>query len=327
MCSSNPDVEILRITAPSAVSDRIELALEQLAESSSSWQSVSSDHVVYEAYFETVEDAARAANALTIQLMDWTGGVKDWTIEQEPLPAKDWSNAWKEFFHVDRVSRRIVTKPTWEPYTPQPDDCVIELDPGMSFGTGQHETTRGCLRFLDSLTATAGSTPMSFLDLGCGSGILSIAAAKLGCQPVHAIDIDGDAVRIARENIAANGCGQTISAATGDVAQLAPVPMFDIVAANILAPVLIEHAAVIGTAVADGGHLLLAGILTSQFPDVRAAYRAIGFNECEVVSEGEWTCGRFQKPRSMAGSTLFGIHLPEHHFGPEEIRAVPVVCD
>jgi len=301
MCSSNQNVETLRVTVPSAVSDRIELALEQLAESSSSWQSVASDNVVYEAYFETVEDAARAANALTIQLMDWTGGMTGWNVTQEPLPAKDWSNAWKEFFHVDRVSRRIVTKPTWEPYTPQPGDCVIELDPGMSFGTGQHETTRGCLRFLDSLTAAAGANTMSFLDLGCGSGILSIAAAKLGCRPVRAIDIDEDAVRIARENIEANGCGRIISSATGDVAQLAAPPMFDIVAANILAPVLIEHAAVIGTAVADGGHLLLAGILTSQFPDVRAAYLAIGFNECEIVVEGEWTCGRFQKP-PRAGS-------------------------
>lgn len=303
MCSSNPNVEFLRITAPSAVSDRIELALEQLAESSSSWQPVGSDHVVYEAYFETVEDAARAANALTIQLMDWTGGVKDWTIEQEPLPARDWSNAWKEFFHVDRVSRRIVTKPTWEPYSPQEGDCVIELDPGMSFGTGQHETTRGCLRFLDSLTATAGSTPMSFLDLGCGSGILSIAAAKLGCRPVHAIDIDEDAVRIARENIEANACGPVVSVATGDVAQLAPARVADIVAANILAPVLIEHAAVIGAAVASAGHLLLAGILTSQYPGVRAAYQAIGFQECEIATDGEWTCGRFRNPARAQSDT------------------------
>ena len=287
--------ESLRITAPAAFAEQIELALEQLAESSSCWQSTSSDRVIYDAYFETAEDAARASNALTMQLMDWTGGDRDWVIEREPLPARDWSNAWKEFFHVDRVSRRIVTKPTWEPYTAQPGDCVIEIDPGMSFGTGQHETTRGCLRFLDKLTAVEDALPMSFLDLGCGSGILAIAAAKLGCAPVRAIDIDEDAVRIARENIAANGCSRIVSTATGDVALLPPEPSYEMVAANILAPVLIEHAAVIGAAVAGGGHLLLAGILTTQYPDVRAAYLAVGFDELELATEGEWTCGLYRK--------------------------------
>lgn len=287
--------ELLRITVPATVADLLEPALELLAESFSCWQSAASENVVFEAYFKTPENAAQAAKALTAQLQDWTGG-RNWTLQQDPLPASDWSNTWKAFFHVDRVSHRIVTKPTWEPYVPKQGDCVIELDPGMSFGTGQHETTRGCLRFLDSLTAKAGQTSLSFLDLGCGSGILSIAAAKLGCTPVRAIDNDEDAVRIARENIEINGCSQGITAAVGDVAMLPPEPCYEIVAANILAPVLIEHAAPIGAAVARGGHLLLAGILTTQYPAVRTAYLAMGFRELELATEGEWTCGHFLKP-------------------------------
>jgi len=295
MYSTEDDIETLRITAPAEFVERLEFALERLAESSSCWQPASSDRAVIEAYFECAEDADRASVALTAQLMALTGGSSLWSIERETLPAKDWSNAWKAFFRVERVSKRIVTKPTWEPYEPQPGDCVIELDPGMSFGTGQHETTRGCLRFLDGLTSVM-PKPASFLDLGCGSGILSIAAAKLGCRPVRAIDIDEDSVVIASENIAANGCAAHVSVNIGDVAKLTEAQRYDIVAANILAPVLIEHAAAIADTVAPGGHLLLAGILTTQYGSVRDAYATLGLQEREIVADGEWTSACWQKP-------------------------------
>lgn len=297
MYSPEDSIETLRITAPAEFVERLEFALERLAESSSCWQPASSDRAVIEAYFECAEDADRASVAMTAQLMELTGGCSRWSIERETLPAKDWSNAWKAFFHVDRVSQRIVTKPTWESYKPQPGDCVIELDPGMCFGTGQHETTRGCLRYLDRLTVGM-PRPASFLDLGCGSGILSIAAAKLGCQPVRALDIDEDSVIIARENVATNGCADHVTVALGDVAQLAEPRRYDIVAANILAPVLIEHASAIADSVALGGHLLLAGILTTQYMDVRKAYLPLGLQECEINAEGEWTSACWQKPGS-----------------------------
>jgi len=295
MYSAEDSIETLRITAPAEFAERLEFALERLAESSSCWQPASSDRAVIEAYFECAEDADRASVALTAQLMELTGGNSLWTIDRETLPAKDWSNAWKAFFHVERVSQRIVTKPTWEPYTPQPGDCVIEIDPGMSFGTGQHETTRGCLRFLDRLTVGR-PQPASFLDLGCGSGILSIAAAKLGCRPVRAIDIDEDSVTIAGENIASNGCAEHVTVGIGDVARLDEPQRYDIVAANILAPILIEHATAIADTVAPGGHLLLAGILTTQYIAVRNAYLPLGMQESEINAEGEWTSARWQKP-------------------------------
>lgn len=295
MYSTEDSIETLRITAPAEFVDRLEFALERLAESSSCWQPASSDRAVIEAYFECAEDADRASVALTAQLMALTGDSSQWTIARETLPTEDWSNSWKAFFHVERVSQRIVTKPTWESYTPQPGDCVIEIDPGMSFGTGQHETTRGCLRFLDRLTSGL-PHPASFLDLGCGSGILSIAAAKLGCRPVRAIDIDEDSVVIAGENFSANGCADHATVAIGDVGQLAEPQRYDIVAANILAPVLIEHAAAIADTLAPGGHLLLAGILTTQYTDVRHAYLPIDLQEREMVVDGEWTSARWQKP-------------------------------
>ncbi len=296
MSSTENVTETLRIAAPSALTERLEFSLERLAQSSSCWQPVDSDQVIIEAYFETAEDAARASNALTMQLMDWTGGTTGWSITQTALPEKDWSQAWKAFFHVDRVSERIVIRPSWEPYTPTPGDCVIQIDPGMSFGTGQHETTRGCLRFLDTLLSGGLPVPPpGFLDLGCGSGILAMAAAKLGCQPVLALDIDEEAVAIAAENIAINGCQDRIRVTTGDVACLALEHPFEIVAANILAPVLIEHAASIAAAVAQGGTLLLAGILSTQYEAVRAAYLPLGFEECQSVPDGEWTSGQLRK--------------------------------
>ncbi len=278
--------ERLRITAPAALAERLELALAALAHAYSSWQPAGSDQGVYEAYFECADDATRAANRLTHQLTDWTGSDA-WRIVQESMPTQDWAHAWKAFFHVERVSRRIIVRPSWESYTAAPGDCVITLDPGMSFGTGQHETTRGCLRFLDMLTD--GPDVKSFLDLGCGSGILAIAAALLGCQPVAALDIDPEAVTSTLANRRVNACTETVSVRLGDVATPGGGPDFDIVAANILAPVLIEHAMGIAHRVTPGGHLLLAGILTGQYPAVRDAYLPLGFDEIGTINDGEWT--------------------------------------
>ena len=125
---------------------------------------------------------------------------------------------------------------------------------------------------------------------------MAIAAAKLGCRPVRAIDIDEDSVVIASENIAANGCAAHVSVNIGDVAKLTEAQRYDIVAANILAPVLIEHAAAIADTVAPGGHLLLAGILTTQYGSVRDAYATLGLQEREIVADGEWTSACWQKP-------------------------------
>jgi len=188
-----------------------------------------------------------------------------------------------------------VIKPSWEEYTATPGDCVIEIDPGMSFGTGQHATTKGCLRFLDNLAQTDNN--LSFLDLGCGSGILSIAAAKLGYGPVLAMDYDPDAVRISNENFEINNVSKQVDALTADVSTWEAPQQFSVVAANILAPVLIANAGRIASAVAPtDGILILSGILTEQYAAVSDCYKALGFTEVSQATEAEWTSGYFRAP-------------------------------
>lgn len=201
------------------------------------------------------------------------------------LPVQDWAESWKRFFHVEHVSERVVVRPTWEPYVAAPGECVIDLDPGMSFGTGQHGTTRACLIFLDRLSAANSRRRM--LDMGCGSGILAIAAAKLGFTPVAAFDNDPDAVAIARENAALNHV--EIAFETCDLA--ANTVSAEVVVANILAPVLIQAAGSIASAVRPGGALVISGILDSQYADVLAAFTHHGFIELTNILLDEWRSG------------------------------------
>lgn len=206
---------------------------------------------------------------------------------------EDWSEVWKKHFHTFKASRRLVVKPSWEEWQPTGDEIVLEIDPGMTFGTGYHGTTRACLEFIDDLAARLG--PVSLLDAGCGSGILSLAATKLGYRPVHAFDHDPDAVRMTRENLArANAV--SVTPVCADLAEYTPPQPCRVVVANILATVLSEHAGRILSFVdgADGGgHLILAGILTEQYESVRARFVSLGAEERVSRTIAEWTSGCF----------------------------------
>jgi ribosomal protein L11 methyltransferase len=208
-------------------------------------------------------------------------------FERSALEPSDWAESWKRFFHVERVSPRIVVRPVWEEYSAAPGECVIAVDPGMSFGTGKHATTRACLRLLDAL---ADELPgASFLDMGCGSGILAIGAAKLGFTDVRGFDIDPECVRIAGENAAVNGCTIPFYEAGVD----RPHPQAAVAAANILAPVLIEFAGAIAASVAPGGRLVLSGILDAQYAAVRERFEREGFTQVRSVLVEEWRSGDF----------------------------------
>ena len=162
----------------------------------------------------------------------WTGTVRE-------LPVENWAEAWKKFFHTEKVSDRIWIKPSWEPCAAGLGDIVVEIDPGMSFGTGQHGTTRGCLKIMDTL---AGQHPgLTLADVGCGSGILAIAAAKLGYTGILATDCDPDAVRIARENASLNHVENRIVFSVSTLGETPLLARFDVVVANILATVLIAQ--------------------------------------------------------------------------------------
>lgn len=203
----------------------------------------------------------------------------------------DWAESWKRFFHVERISDRVVVRPSWEEYAAQPGECVIQLDPGLSFGTGKHATTQACLRFLDRLAAEDGKRAV--LDMGCGSGILAVGAKLLGFVDVRGFDNDPDCVRISRENAAANGV--SIPFSLDDLSH--PHAATDIAVANILAPVLIDYAPQVAASVAPGprSRLVLSGILDEQYTAVRDAYRAQGLTEVGTILVENWRSGLFAR--------------------------------
>jgi len=298
----------VKVTVAPQLVEAIDTALELLDVSVSRWESADGKELRFDVFFESETDALDLEAALKNQLKEFAAD-QSWQVCIESIEDKNWQDAWKDYFHVERISEHIVIKPSHEEYTPEPDDCVINIDPGMSFGTGQHATTKGCLQFLDKLTGIALAVPgqnselqrarrpapsASFLDLGCGSGILSIAAVKLGYSPVTAIDIDPDSVKIAAENFEANGIAESVQVSVGDVSRLELNQTYDIVTANILAVVLLANADKIAATVNnDHGYLLLAGILTEQYPTVRDTYTELGFKEIENTTEKEWTSGCF----------------------------------
>ncbi|GLI37881.1 50S ribosomal protein L11 methyltransferase [Geobacter hydrogenophilus] len=198
------------------------------------------------------------------------------TIREE-----DWATGWRQHFAPTRIGRKLVIKPTWEPFSPEPGDLVIELDPGMAFGTGTHPTTRLCLEALEKL-GTAGDV----LDVGTGSGILAMAAVKLGAQRVVGTDIDPDAVAVARENCAMNGVTAELV-----TTPLADIPgQFAVVLANILAEDLVRMAADLTAKVAPGGFLILSGILVERESYVIDGFASTGLTLAETTREGEWSC-------------------------------------
>ncbi|MDQ4099598.1 MAG: 50S ribosomal protein L11 methyltransferase, partial [Chloroflexota bacterium] len=201
------------------------------------------------------------------------------------LKEEDWANAWKDHFPVHRIGSRVVVRPPWLPYTPTADDVVVELDPGMAFGTGLHPSTKLSILGLEEV-ATPG---MAVLDVGTGSGILAIAAVKLGANHVDAVDVEPVAVRAARENAARNGVAEQISVKLGSVGADAPFRCaYDVVLANIIARILIELADGLTAATKPDGALILAGIIDNREAAVEAAFRDRGFATCSRRQEDDW---------------------------------------
>ncbi|MBP5511059.1 MAG: 50S ribosomal protein L11 methyltransferase [Kiritimatiellae bacterium] len=206
------------------------------------------------------------------------------------VAAEDWKTSWRRFFHIDRITKRVVVRPPWEDYTAKEGELVIVIDPGISFGTGKHASTRGCIHYLDRMAARFRGKPV--LDLGCGSGILSICARKMRYGEVLGIDNDPDCIPSARKNIARNRVRAEIR--LGDLSH--PFEPRPVVLANILAPILLEFSANIAASVAPGGILVLSGILATQYPEIKRRYEALGVRETRSRRFGEWKTGLFTKP-------------------------------
>ncbi len=209
------------------------------------------------------------------------------------LEKTDWSEAWKKYFNIIHVTPRLVVRPGWLDYEAKPGQNVIRIDPGMSFGTGQHATTLFCLRTIDKL-ADCRDEVKDVLDAGCGSGILSIAAMLSGFESVEAFDNDPDCVRIAAENAQINNVALNVFEADAGVYP-GKKGGYDLVLANILGHLLIAFRSNIASWVRPGKYLALAGILSTEFDRVSAAFTALGFTELERSTEKEWTGGLFRK--------------------------------
>jgi ribosomal protein L11 methyltransferase len=207
------------------------------------------------------------------------------------LQYRDWAEAWKEHFPVLRIGEHLVVAPTWRDHAPAPDDVVIRLDPGMAFGTGLHATTRLCMIALERLVQPGDRV----LDVGTGSGILSITAAQLGAGAVTAVDVDPICVQVTTENARLNAVAERVSVSLGslDTGGAPRVPLvqesgYDLVLANILAEVIIDMAHDIPRVMRPGGRLVVSGILAEKADAVGAALEQAGLQLQEHLGETGW---------------------------------------
>ena len=214
-------------------------------------------------------------------------------VSVRKMRREDWAESWKRHFKPLSIGSALLVKPSWSKRRPHQGQKVVVLDPGLSFGTGQHPTTRFCLEQLAA--ARKQDTEQSFLDMGTGSGILAIAAAKLGYRPVEAFDFDPDAIRIARANAARNSVSHKIRFKRQGLGRLPLKPhcRFHVICANLIADLLLEEQTRILARLSPGGTLVLAGILRSQFSAVRRAYETAGLRLRKHTAKNEWESGAF----------------------------------
>lgn len=215
-------------------------------------------------------------------------------LRTRPVAEADWADAWKAYFPVMRVGRRLVIRPTWRRHRAVPDDVVLALDPGMAFGTGLHPTTRLCLAALEAVADGGALAGARVLDVGCGSGILSIATVRLGAASAFGVDTDPIAVDATRANARRNRLARSIHARAGSLPS--GEPAFDVVVANLIASVLIALAEPLAAEVRPGGLLLASGIFIDRELAVLAALEAAGLALETRSAEGDWVALVMQRP-------------------------------
>ena len=240
---------------------------------------VKADLPVDEELDEKLRSFEREVNALAGHNVDKGPGA----ISCNEIQDEDWAENWKQYFHTEKVGDITVIKPTWEEYEASPDDVVIELDPGEAFGTGNHPTTAMCIRELETLVKGG----MTVFDVGTGSGILSIAAAKLGAGKITAVDYDRTALKVAKENIEQNHAEDVITLGQSDILKQVE-GRADLVIANIIADIIIRLFDELEDHLNPGGTLLASGIIADRIGDVTGAALAHGFTIDKVVEMSGW---------------------------------------
>jgi ribosomal protein L11 methyltransferase len=258
------------------------------------------DEVRVAAYLpdEPDSDAAREAIARGLWLLGLLYPIAPLT--ERRLSEQDWATAWREHFHVLRVGQRLIIQPTWRTYEPQPGELVVLLDPGLAFGTGLHPSTQLCLLALERLVWPGARV----LDLGTGSGILALAAARLGAQHVLALDVDPQAIDAATANVALNQLEERIIVRQGTLPS--DDEPFDLIVANIVARVIADLAPHLARALRPGGTLIASGIIAERADDVCAALRAAGLRVTEQATRAPWVAlvAHHDPPLPTSGSTI-----------------------
>ena len=207
----------------------------------------------------------------------------EYKLETNGIEQEDWQNAWKKYYHAMDIGQRLAIVPGWETY--DTDRIVITMDPGMAFGTGTHETTSLCLETLDSMVKGGERV----LDIGTGSGILAIAALKLGAAEAEGVDIDPMCVRTAGENAERNGVAEHFTVLVGDLSDKAS-GKYNIITANIVAAAILSLAPHVPVLMAPGARFIASGIIDTRKDEVLAGLRAAGLEPVEIKEKRGWVC-------------------------------------
>lgn len=256
------------------------------------------DDVIIQAYFQDGLDI----NELLKTINEGLGNISQFLNIGKGIEGygevddEDWSIAWKKYYKPFKLTNRIIIKPTWEEYNAEPEDIVVEMDPGMAFGTGTHETTQMCSILIEKYMKEEAKV----LDVGCGTGILSIIAAKLGAKQVEAIDIDEVAVRVANENIEINNEKSNITAFKGILSDIDNNQnKYDIIVANIIANVIIDLSSHIPYYLKKNSIFITSGIIKERKQDVIDACEKNGMSLKDELDMGEWVAMVFKCPDTL----------------------------
>ncbi len=244
------------------------------------------DFVRVTAYFPCDRKLEVRINQITARLSSLKreyipDSIKDLSFAE--VREEDWADSWKAYYKPVYAGDRIVIKPSWESHDPKPGEMVLELDPGMAFGTGTHPTTVMCIKFLEKIIK-GGET---VFDIGTGSGILAIAAARLGAGRVRAVDIDEVAVKVARANVVLNGVDNTVEVMAGNLLDRIS-GQTDVLVANIVTDAVIRICPAAARTVRPGGEFIASGIVAPRAEEVRRKVEEAGFVVAEVTREGDW---------------------------------------
>ena len=242
---------------------------------------------VVKAYFaeeDNIEDVLQYVNERLTELKEMGLDLGEAKVEHEKMHEEDWANTWKQYYKPSKVGEKIVVKPIWEEYEAKDGELVVDLDPGMAFGTGTHETTRMCIQALERYVKEESTV----FDVGCGSGILAIAAAKLGAKLAVGVDLDPVAVESSIENVGYNNLNN-IEILHGNLVEVIDGKA-DIVVANILAEIICILTDDVKRVLKDGGVFITSGIIHDRVDMVCEKLESTGFEVIEKNRDGEWNC-------------------------------------